>query len=102
MTGTTIPIPGRFRKGWRRGCSRRGRRDHALDLRHVAAGGGGSLIRAASALPGVHVRGVPVPPVVLWGDLLVRVVPLGRFVQQVCQRGDVHVSPPTPARAAWS
>ena len=65
----------------------------------------GSLVtnhrRRASALSAVHVRRVPVSPV-RRGYRLVRVVVLGGLVQQVGQRGDVHVSPAIPARAAAS
>src|SRR5215207_741576 len=79
-----------------------GRHDDVLDLRHVAPGGGGGLIRTAPTLPGVEVRRVPVPPVVRWRDPLVRIVVLGRFVHELCDIGHVHLSPPTPARGSGS
>jgi hypothetical protein len=41
-----------------------GRDDDVLDLRHVPAGGRRCLLRAAAALAAVHVRRVPVPPIV--------------------------------------
>src|SRR4051794_5659109 len=65
-----------------------GAHDDVLYLRHVTVGGGGRLIRAASASAGVHVRRVPVPPVVLRGGFLEAVVPLRRLVQQICEGGD--------------
>lgn len=70
--------------------------DDVLDLRHVAPGGGGSLVRGASALAGVDVRRVPVPPVVRWGDRFERAVMLGGLVQELCSRRDVHRSHPAP------
>src|SRR3954464_3625676 len=69
-----------------------------LDLRHVAPGGRGRLLRSAPALPSVHVGRVPVPPIVWRGCLFERVVMLGRLVQQIGQGGDVHVSSPIPGR----
>jgi delta 1-pyrroline-5-carboxylate dehydrogenase len=78
------------------------RDDDVLDLRHVAPGGRGGLLRRGPALARVHVRRVPVPPVVRWGDRLERAVMLGRLVQEICQGGDVHVSPPIPGRGAGS
>src|SRR5215207_6805071 len=80
----------------------RGRHNDVLHLRHVAPGGGGRLIRAASALPGVEVRRVPVPPVVRRRGLLIQVVMLRRFLQELCESRDVHVSPPTRAPGAGS
>src|SRR3954471_18304384 len=61
-----------------------------LDVRHVAPGGVGGLVRSAPALASVHVRRVPVPPVVRWGGRLERAVTLGRLMQQIRQGGDVH------------
>ena len=46
------------------------RDDDVLDVRHVAPSGRGGLLRGALALPSVHVRRVPVPPVVRWSDRL--------------------------------
>ena len=46
-----------------------------LDLRHVASGGLRGLVRRDPALARVHVRRVPVPPVVRLGDRLERAVP---------------------------
>src|SRR3954470_4474976 len=78
------------------------RHDDVLDLGHVAVGGRRGVVGGTSALPGVQVRRVPVPPVVRRGGPLVLIVALGRLVQQIGQRGDVHVSPPTPGRGAGS
>ena len=102
------PGPGPRRDRWplvkrsSRWCCRaprRGRDDDALDLRHVAVGGRRGLVRGASALAGVQVRRVPVPPVVRRGDRLERAVAFGRFVQEPCERGDVHHSSPRPGAA---
>ena len=57
-----------------------GRHEDVLDIRHVAPGGRGGLLRGAPALASVHVCRVPVPPVVGWGDCLVRAVTLGGLV----------------------
>src|SRR5215213_1860632 len=84
------------------GQGSRTRRDDVLDLRHVPVGGRVCLLRRAPLLPRAEVGGVPVPPVVRRGGLLEAVVVLGGLVQQLCQRGDVHVSPPIPAQAAES
>src|SRR3954467_7837840 len=65
-----------------RSCARY---DHVLDLRHVAVCCRGCLVRAAPALASVHVRRVPVPPVVRGGSLLEGVVTLGRLMQQLRQ-----------------
>src|SRR5688500_3981565 len=69
--------------------------DDAFGLGHVTPGGRGGLVRRALALASVHVRGVPVPPVMWWGDRLECAVTLRRFVQQICEGSDLHVSPPT-------
>ena len=68
----------------------RRRDDDVLDLRHVAPGGRGGLLRGAPALASVHVRRVPVPPVVRRGDRLERAVMLGRFMQELCESRNVH------------
>ena len=70
------------------------RHDNVLDLRHVATGGRGGLLRGAPALASVHVRRIPVPPVVRWGDRLERAVMLGRFMQELCKSRNVHRSHP--------
>ena len=44
--------------------------DDVLDIRNVAPGGRGGLLRGAPALASVHVCRVPVPPVVRCGDRL--------------------------------
>src|SRR6187397_1492893 len=51
---------------FRRGSS--GGNDDVLDLRHVAPGGRGGLVRGAPRLAGVHVGGIPVGPCVRRGD----------------------------------
>ena len=81
------------RPGWAGspgGHGSRGRHDDVLDLRHVAVGGRRGLAGAASALPGVHVGRVPVPPVVRRGDPLVPVVTFSRLVQQRSESRDGH------------
>src|SRR5262249_629321 len=49
----------------------------------------GSLFLGVSALAGVHVRGIPVPPVMRRGHRLKRAVMLGRLVQELSQAGNV-------------
>src|SRR4051812_34437543 len=73
-----------------RGTGLRGAHDYVLDLRHVAPGGCGSILRAAATLASVEIGRVPVPPIVRRGRLLERVVMLGRFVQELGEPGDVH------------
>ena len=73
-----------------RSPSSHGRDDNVLDLCHVARGGRGGLLRGAPALASVHVRRVPVPPVVRWGDRLERAVMVGRFMQELCASRNVH------------
>src|SRR5437870_2506305 len=65
-------------------------RNDVLDRRHVAPGGLGGFLGCASLLARAHVRRVPVPPVMLGRDLLKVAVMLGRLVQQVRQRRNVH------------
>ncbi len=67
-------------------------------LLHVAGGADRRLLGGAAALAGGHVGRVPVPPVVRRGALLVRVVVLGRLVQQVGEGRDVHGSAPREPR----
>src|SRR5215510_11757221 len=62
----------------------------ARDLGHVAAGGGRGAVLGIAALADVHVRGVPVPPVVGRGDGLEGGVVLGCLVQDVGGSGDAH------------
>src|SRR5215211_7958906 len=69
-------------RGLRFGDARASSDDDVLDVGHVAPGGSGGVMRRR--------------------HLLVRVVMLGGFVQQVRQRGDVHVSRPIPARGSGS
>ena len=67
--------------------------DDVLDLRHVAIGGRGRFVRRASA-PGVHVRGVPVPPVMRRGDRLELAVAHGGLEQELGQLPGVpHLHP---------
>src|SRR5690349_15336517 len=73
-----------------------------LDLRHVTARGFGGLVRTDPVLTRMQVGGIPVPPVVRWCDCFERTVPLGRLVQLVSQRSDVHLSPAIPGREAGS
>ena len=73
-----------------------GRDDNVLNVRHIAPGGCGSLLGGAPALPSVHVRCVPVPPVVRWGDRLERAVMLGRLMQELCESPNIDRH--TPAR----
>src|SRR5581483_8069334 len=68
--------------------------DHLFDLRHVEPGCGRGLFRRAAALARVDIGGVPVPPVVRWGDCLVGAVMFLRLVQEICQGCDVHLGPP--------
>ena len=53
------------------------------DFLHVAIGGGGCLVRRAAVLTRVQVGSVPIPPVVLGVRLLVVVVVLGRFAEEL-------------------
>src|SRR3954454_5838115 len=71
-----------------------GRNDNLLHLRHVAPGGSGGLLRGAPALASVHIRRVPVPPVMWWGDRLERAVLFRRFVQELCESCNIHRSLP--------
>ncbi len=53
------------------------------NFRHVAVGRAGRFFGCVPVLPGVEVRGVPVPPVVLRCALLERVVTLGGLVEEL-------------------
>jgi len=64
--------------------------DDVLDLRHVAFGGRGGLLWRAPALASVHVRRVPIPPVMLGMRLLVLAVMLLRLVEEIGQSCDVR------------
>src|SRR5437762_7201816 len=92
--GLLAPAPAVSRRASTRGRASSWRDDNVLDLRHVATSGGGGLLRSVPALASVHVRRVPVPPVVRWGDRLERTVMFGRFMQELCKRRDVHRSDP--------
>jgi hypothetical protein len=72
-----------------------GSHDDVLDLRHVAVGGGGRLLRGAPLLASVHVRGVPVPPVVRRGDRLERAVVDRGLVQELGQGRYIHSAAPS-------
>ena len=61
-----------------------------LDLRHVALGGRGGLLWRAPALASVHVRRVPIPPVMLGMRLLVLAVVLLRLVEEFGKGCNVH------------
>src|SRR3954453_2151079 len=71
-------------RGWRglRFSDARVSGDDVLDVGLVPPGCGGGLVRRLAGLASVHVGGVPVPPVVRRGRLLVGVVMLGGLVQQ--------------------
>src|SRR5437868_10203604 len=64
--------------------------DDVLDLRHVALGGRGGLLWRAPALASVHVRRVPIPPVMLGMRLLVLAVMLLRLVEEIGHGCDIH------------
>ena len=64
--------------------------DDVLDLRHVALGGHGGLLWRAPALASIHVRRVPIPPVMLGMRLLVLAVMLLRLVEEIGHGCDVH------------
>src|SRR5947208_3929457 len=66
--------------------------DDVLDLRHVALGGRGGLLWCAPALASVHVRRVPIPPVMLGVRLLVVVVVLRRCAEKFFKGRDLHGS----------
>src|SRR5438094_653602 len=80
------------------------RDDDVADFLHVAPGDAGRLVGRAAVLTRVHVRRVPVTPVVLRCSLLVRIVVLGGLVQQVGQFGDLHVRhrPGSRVWISWS
>src|SRR6185295_4489758 len=64
--------------------------DDVLDLRHIAFGGRGGLLGRAPALASVHIRRVPIPPVMLGMRLLVLAVMLLRLVEEIGQSCDVR------------
>src|SRR5947208_17121086 len=57
---------------------------------HVALGGRGGLLWRAPALASVHVRRVPIPPVMLGMRPLVLAVMLLRLVEEIGHGCDVH------------
>jgi hypothetical protein len=59
---------------------------------HVEACGSGRFLRRTSTLASVDIGRTPVPPVVLGMGLLVVVVVLGRFTEELCKGRDVHGS----------
>ena len=71
---------------------------NASDLRHVDPGGVRCLLRSAAMLARVHVRGVPIPPVVGRVSLLVVVMVVGCLMQKLCQSGNVYDAPPSSSR----
>src|SRR5690242_16220495 len=101
------PPPSRWRWPGRSSSSRGGsarerrpsRDDDVVHLLHVPARRLGGVLRRLPVLAGAHVGGVPVPPVVRRGRLLVGIVVLGCLVQQIGKGGDVH---PVTAPAAGS
>src|SRR5436190_23509669 len=62
------------------------------DLIHVAVGGGCRVRRTAAVLTRAQVRRVPVPPVMFRVRLLVVVVVLRRFAEELYKSHDVHGS----------
>jgi hypothetical protein len=62
------------------------------DVVHVAVGGGCCLLRTAAVLTRAQIGRVPVPPVMFRVRLLVVVVVLRRFAQELCKGRDVNGS----------
>jgi hypothetical protein len=63
-----------------------------MDLPHVIVGGVGGLRRTAAVLTRIHVRRIPVPPVMFGVRLLVLVVVLRCLSEELCKGRDVHGS----------
>src|SRR5689334_13607743 len=97
IEGTVRPLARRKSQG---DVPSRRRYDDVLDLRHMATGDRGGFVRSVPALTRVHVRRVPVPPVVPRGDGLERAVMFGGFVQELRKRRDVdrHTAAREPLR----
>src|SRR5271170_6779089 len=68
------------------------RHTNATRLFHVDPGRLGRPFRVAPVLAGVHVSGIPIPPVMLWGHRLEQTVTLARFSKEVCEIGNIHAS----------
>ena len=57
---------------------------------HVTVRGGGCFLRTAAILTRAQVGRVPVPPLMRAVRLLITIVVLGRFVEEICKGCDVH------------
>src|SRR5436190_5781640 len=68
-----------------------------MDFLHVPVGGDGCLRRTAAVLTRVQVGRVPVPPVMFGVRLLVVVVVLRRFAEELCKGCNVHGCAPFAA-----
>src|SRR6266516_7885222 len=71
-----------------------------MDFLHVAVGGDGCLLWTAAVPTRVQVGRVPVRPVMFGVRLLVVVVVLRRFAEELCKGCDVHGCAPFAAGKA--
>ena len=63
-----------------------------MDLVHVTVSGGDCVRRSAAILTRAQLRRIPIPPVMFRLRLLIVVVMLRRFAEQLCKSRDVHRS----------
>src|SRR5215813_10257956 len=67
-------------------------RSSISEFLHIETCGGGGFLWRTSMLASVDIGRIPVPPVMLGVRLLVVVVVLSRFAEELCKGGDVHGS----------